>query len=290
MQNTGQVQELGRKTRKAYLARRAERGVPIDPAGIEAYLTHLQDKGRVQGTLDWYRRSLLRLYEALPEDDKNIYRDTLKRWRERMVEEEYAPSTINQSIVVANGYLEFVGMREYQLVEKLAKAEELQPELTRSEYLRLLQTARALGRERVYLLVKVFANTALPLQELPKLTVEAAKAGRVNILYNSSRQVIRIPDCIAEELLAYARRKGILSGPIFLARDGEPMSRTNVSTGIRQLSVAAKVPEEKGNPRCLRKLYLATREGIERNIALLVEQAQERMLEQEQLSVGWEEL
>ena len=45
----------------------------------------------------------------------------------------------------------------------------------------------------------------------------------------------------------------------------------------------------KGNPKSLRKLYLSTRSGIESNIALLVEQAMERMIEQEQFSVGWEE-
>ena len=36
-------------------------------------------------------------------------------------------------------------------------------------------------------------------------------------------------------------------------------------------------------------MYQATREGIERNVALLVERAQERLLEEEQLTVGWEE-
>ena len=52
---------------------------------------------------------------------------------------------------------------------------------------------------------------------------------------------------------------------------------------------AAQVPEEKGSPRCLRKLYQVTREGLERHVALLVEQAQDRLLEEENLSTGWEE-
>ncbi len=46
------------------------------------------------------------------------------------------------------------------------------------------------------------------------------------------------------------------------------------------------MPVEKGNPRCLRKMYETTREGIERDLALLVEQAQDRLLEEEQLTVG----
>ena len=62
-----------------------------------------------------------------------------------------------------------------------------------------------------------------------------------------------------------------------------------LSTIIRQLCAAAKVPEEKGNPRCLKRLYQSTRAGIEDNIALLVEQTHSRLLEQEQLEIGWEE-
>lgn len=293
MQNTMQVETQTRRhhsnlARGGHSAERNETGAPISPEMIEEYLAVLQDKGRVKGTLEWYRRSLRRLYEELPEQDKHIYRDTLRNWREKLMREEYAPATINQSMAVLNGYLDYIGRREYQIVEKLTLSEELQPEMSRTEYLRLLQTARALGRERIYLIVKVFANTGLPLQELPKVTVEAVQEGRINITYNHIKQIVRIPDCVRQELLSYGKQKGILQGPIFLNRDGEPMSRTNVSNGIRQLCVAAKVPEEKGNPRCLRKLYLSTREGIERNIALLVEQAQERMLEQEQLTIGWE--
>lgn len=46
-------------------------------------------------------------------------------------------------------YLDFAGHREYQLANQLKLEIELQPELSRTEYLWLLQTARALGRERV---------------------------------------------------------------------------------------------------------------------------------------------
>ena len=92
-----------------------------------------------------------------------------------------------------------------------------------------------------------------------------------------------------QELLAYARRSGRGTGPIFITREGTPMSRSNVTTSIRQLCVAAQVPEEKGSPRCLKKLYQTTLAVIEANISLLVEQAMDRQLENEQLTVGWEE-
>ncbi len=89
-------------------------------------------------------------------------------------------------------------------------------------------------------------------------------------------------------MLDYAARQGIRSGPIFLTRAGKLIDRTYAAQSIRRLCPAAQVPEEKGNPRCLRKMYQTTRDGIERNVALLVERAQDRLLEEEQLTVGWE--
>lgn len=263
-------------------------GVLLTPEQIDGYLDSLSAKGRVQGTIEGYRRGLQRLYRELPENEKVIRRDTLRLWREQLIKEGYSATAVNQFMVAANGYLTYMNARELQMTDKLKVAKELHPELTRSEYLRLLSTARALGRERVYLLVKVFGNSDLPVHELRNLTVEAAQAGALNIIYNHSGETIRFPVGICRELLAYAERQGIRTGPIFLTRERLPMSRSNVTTGIRQLCAAAGVAEEKGSPRCLRKLYQTTKEGIERSVALLVEQAQDRLLEDEQLSVGWD--
>ena len=266
---------------------RKDIGAPLTPEQIEGYLANLTAKGRVPETIENYRRGIRRLYRDLPGGDKAIYPGTLRQWREALLKEGYSIAAANQFIVAANGYLDYVHARELQVTDKLRVPKETQPELTRKEYLRLLATARALGKERVYLLVKVFGNTDLPVHELAHLTVEAAQAGRLCIEYNYSQELIRFPETICQELLDYAKRNHISSGPIFLTRERVPMSRSNVTIGIRQLCVAAGVPEEKGSPRCLRKLCQATRKGIERGISLLIDQAQDRLLEEEQLSVGW---
>ena len=263
--------------------------VPLTPEGIDGYLEHLRAKGRVQGTLNTYRKKLDRLYQALPEGEKSIRRDTLLNWREQLAEEGLASETINQSVVAANGYLDYMGAREFQVTEKLGGTNPSMPELTRGEYLRLLGAARILGREQAYLLVKVFGNSDLPVQELPRLTVEAARAGMVCIIHRCSKGIVRFPSPVCGELLDYAARQGIQSGPIFLTRGGKLIDRTYVAQSIRRLCPTAQVAEEKGSPRCLRKMYQATREGIERNVALLVEQAQNRLLEEEQLTVGWDQ-
>lgn len=278
---------MDRKT-SGTMRRRNEKEVALTPESIDSYLEHLRSAGRVQGTLDSYRRKIGRLYQTLPEGDKAIRRDTLPWWREKLAEEGCSAAGINQFVIVVNGYLGYMDARELQVTDRLESAEEPQLELTRHEYLQLLSAARSLDREQTYLLVKVFGNSDLPVQELSRLTVEAARAGMISISRRCSKEIIRFPDSVCRELLDYAERQGVSTGPIFLTRAGKLIDRTYAAQSIRRLCPTAQVPEEKGNPRCLRKMYQATREGIERNVALLVERAQNRLLEEEQLMVGWD--
>ena len=184
----------------------------------------------------------------------------------------------------ANSFLEWLGCREFQLTGRLSCGRDAQLELTRSEYLRLLSTARALRQERVYLLIKLFTSTGLPVHELEQVTVEAAGEGV--LLLPGRRCPSASPDCLRRELLDYARRRGISSGPIFVTRTGRPCGRAG---SLSASAGSAGMPRSpgKGNPRCLRKLYYTTRAEIEATVAQLVEQTHERLLEAEQAAVGW---
>lgn len=253
---------------------------------IDAYIADMQQKGRVAGTLEEYRRNLNHLYTFLPED-KCIRPSTLRQWRESLLEQGYSPRTVNARISAANSYLAFFGRRDLQVMRQLAFADCSPPEMTRTEYLRLLQTARVLGKERQYLLIKLFGCTGLPVQALERVTVETVRAGQTVVGTGKKRQVIRFPDCLQKELLDYAERSGRTSGPLFVTRAGKPLSRTNVADSIRHLCGDARVPEEKGNPRCLRRMYQETQKGIIQNISVLVDQAYTHLIENEQLTIGW---
>lgn len=263
-------------------------GVCLTVQEIERYLNAYRNEGYSEDTLQGYRRKLQRLYDDLPED-KVIRQGTLERWRSQLLELGYAPNTVNGFLSVSNTYLDFIGHREYQAPGQMETEDASQPELTRTEYLRLLQAAKLQGKEKVYLLVKLFATTPLPVQELSRVTVEAVEKGRVEFSANRVKSAVRLPEYLKKELLNYAKREGRHSGAIFVTKEGTPISRTYVSTILRQLCPTAQVPEEKGNPRCLRKLYQSTLATIEADMALLVEQAMERQLAMEQMSVGWEE-
>ena len=252
---------------------------------IEAFLRSLERRGRAPGTIQAYRRSLTRFYQALP-PDKRVGRDTLSRWRDDLLAQGYTARTVNAALSAANSLLDFLGQRECQLVRRLAVADQAQPELDRREYLRLLSAARAQGNERAYLLVKVFAVTGIPVHGLPELTVEAVRANALAPEPGGPRRPI--PATLREELLAYIRRWELTGGPVFVTRSGRPLSRTAVTAAIQSLAGEAQVAPEKCNPRCLRKLCQTTLAEIEADVRRLVEQTRDQLLEEEQRLVGWE--
>lgn len=191
--------------------------VKLTPELIDSFEAYMKNKGMDQGSIKSYRQAVEMLYQWLPEE-KVMDRDTLRQWSENLQKESYAVRTVNRFLSVGNTLADFLGHREFQIKTLMVDADEVLPELTRNEYLRMLQTAKALKNERVYFLIKVFANVDLPVQQASKLTVEAAEEGKLVINRGGGREIIRLPKCLCQELLSYAKRSGITTGPLFLTR------------------------------------------------------------------------
>ena len=261
--------------------------IPVTEEMISAYLESLDGKDLTAATRKQYEMKLWKFYCDLPED-KRIEKGVLTRWRTQM-ESVYAPSTVNATLSVVNSFLEWLTGRKFPQLKRVRERQNILPELTRQEYYRLLKSAIGQNNERGYLLVKIFATTGIAVQELPKVTVESVREGRVAERINGRSRIVRIPGCLREELLSYAAREQICSGPMFLTRRQNSMDRSRVHACIQDLCQDAHVEMEKGNPRCLRRLYTEAQKDMRENLALILEQSYDRMLEMEQASVGWPE-
>ena len=264
-------------------------GLPITDELIDGFLKELTGKGRRPASVRAYRSVLEGFCDDLP-GDKLLTERTAEEWRGRLKDRGYSPRTVNTRLSVLNSFLGYLGRREWQYTDAPdALKADIQPELTRSEYLRLLQAAKHLGRERTYLLIKTMGGAGVRLQELGQLTVEAVRRGGVQAEHYGCKRQIRLPRLLREELIAYAGREGIDSGPVFVTKEGAPMLRSSVWNSVNSMASTARVQPEKANPRCLQRMYQTTYQGVWDNVAALTEQAYQRMLEEEQLTVGWEE-
>lgn len=265
-------------------------GEKLTLEAIEEFLESLRQKNRGKSSLDTYRRSLMGLYAWLPED-KLLEKDTGSRWRRWMLEKKgFSHMTVNTQVSIMNTYLRFIGHRDWQ-VEEFVREPAEQPELSREEYLRLLSAARRKGRERSYLLIKTMGGAGVRVQEMSQVTVEAVLSGTVELdSHNKQRlRTLHIPEALRGELMEYTRRYHIKSGPIFLTRDGRPLSRSTIHHYVSAISQDAQVDSEKANPRCLWKMYQSIQNGIRADVDALVRQTYERMVEKEQISIGWDE-
>ena len=255
---------------------------------IDLYLQDVASRGCKQGTLENYRRSLLNFFDWLPEG-KQVSREKVYEYQEYLIG-KYTSRTVNMKMTAINGILGFLDLREYQSTVKASVDDTaIQPELSRNEYLRMLSAAKAIGDERLYLIIKLFGTTGIAVQEFDKVTVEAVRSGTIVTFPNRNRLALRIPACVQSELLEYAKEKGVKSGPIFLTREGRPLGRTTLSNMVPHIARYAKVEENKCTPRCLQKLYAETWDTIKSNVNVMLQMTYDKLLEQEQVIYGWQD-
>ena len=256
---------------------------------IDLYLQVVASRGCKQGTLENYRRSLLNFFDWLPEG-KQVSREKVYEYQEYLIG-KYTSRTVNMKMTAINGILGFLDLREYQSTVKASVDDTaIQPELSRNEYLRMLSAAKAIGDERLYLIIKLFGTTGIAVQEFDKVTVEAVRSGTIVTFPNRNRLALRIPACVQSELLEYAKEKGVKSGPIFLTREGRPLGRTTLSNMVPHIARYAKVEESKCTPRCLQKLYAETWDTIKSNVNVMLQMTYDKLLEQEQVIYGWQDV
>lgn len=256
---------------------------------IDLYLQDVASRGCKQGTLENYRRSLLNFFDWLPEG-KQVSREKVYEYQEYLIG-KYTSRTVNMKMTAINGILGFLDLREYQSTVKVSVDDTaIQPELSRNEYLRMLSAAKAIGDERLYLIIKLFGTTGIAVQEFDKVTVEAVRSGTIVTFPNRNRLALRIPACVQSELSEYAKEKGVKSGPIFLTREGRPLGRTTLSNMVPHIARYAKVEENKCTPRCLQKLYAETWDTIKSNVNVMLQMTYDKLLEQEQVIYGWQDV
>lgn len=256
---------------------------------IDLYLQDVASRGCKQGTLENYRRSLLNFFDWLPEG-KQVSRKMVYDYQHYLIG-KYTSRTVNMKMTAINGILGFLDLREYQSTVKASVDDTaIQPELSRNEYLRMLSAAKAIGDERLYLIIKLFGTTGIAVQEFDKVTVEAVRSGTIVTFPNQNRLALRIPACVQSELLEYAKEKGVKSGPIFLTREGRPLGRTTLSNMVPHIARYAKVEENKCTPRCLQKLYAETWDTIKSNVNVMLQMTYDKLLEQEQVIYGWQDV
>lgn len=203
-----------------------------------------------------------------------ITKELVIEYKNKLITEKYAVRSINSMIASLNSFFSFMGW--YDLKVKSIKLQRQiycpeDKELTKSEYIRLINTAKKKGNERLDLLIQTICSTGIRVSELQFITVEAIKRGEALVSLKGKTRTVFIVKELKKKLLRYAAEQGIKSGMIFVTRTGKALSRSNIWREMKKLCEEAGVNPHKVFPHNLRHLFARTFYGIEKDIAKLAD-------------------
>ena len=243
----------------------------VEVKKMQKFERYLKNEERSAATVEKYMHDVRCFAEFVGASE--ISKQTVLDYKGRLGG-SYAVASANSMLAALNSFFRFCGwhdlcVKRFKVQRQIYCPEE--KELTRGEYLRLLDAARARHNERLDLMLQTICGTGIRVSELQYITVEALQRGEAVVSCKGKNRRIFIVAELKKRLLRYARAQRILSGAVFITRNGKPISRNSVWREMKALCEQARVSPGKVFPHNLRHLFARTFYGIEKDIAKLAD-------------------
>ncbi len=238
----------------------------------DAFVEYLRENEKSPATVEKYMRDARSFAEFL--GNRELSREFVLAYKQYIIEKGYAARSVNSMLASVNAFLEFLGRPDCRVkalkIQRQAFCPE-EKELTKAEYLRLVETAKKKGNGRLALLIQTICGTGIRVGELRFITVEAAKRGEAVVRCKGKTRTVFLVKELRKKLLRWCAEHEIRSGCIFITKTGKPVNRTTVWREMKNLCRQARVAESKVFPHNLRHLFARTFYGIEKDIAKLAD-------------------
>ena len=238
---------------------------------IDRYAAFLREQERSTATIQKYVHDLgvLMAHSA----GEPLTKTAVIAWKGSL-SEDYAPASINTMIAAANGLFDFCGWADLKVkplkIQKSMFCDE-RKELTRTEYVRLVNAATQEGNERLSLVIQTICATGIRVSELRFITVEAVLCGKTEINNKGKRRTIFLPEKLRKLLKKYLQKEKRTSGCVFITKTGKPLDRSNIWRDMKVLCESAGVEADKVFPHNLRHLFARTYYSIEKDLSRLAD-------------------
>lgn len=239
---------------------------------LEQFKQYLIEEEKSAATVEKYLRDTTAFMVYLTE--REITKELVIKYKQKLMDAGYAVRSINSMLASINGLFSFLGwydcrVKTIKLQRQIFCSED--KELTKAEYVRLINAAQQKKNDRLNLIIQTICGTGIRVSELQFITVEAAKIGQASVNCKGKIRTVFIVKELKKKLLQYAKEKHIIAGSIFITRTGKPVSRTNIWRDMKSLCEQANINPNKVFPHNLRHLFARTFYGIEKDIAKLAD-------------------
>lgn len=245
------------------------RNKSLSEKSLSDFQKHLIQEEKSNITIEKYIHDVKDFYIFI--NNRVLTKDIVIEYKTQLTE-KYAVRSVNSKLASINSFLMFLGrqdckVKSLKLQRETYSSEE--KELTKAEYLRLLQAAK--NNPRLHLIIETICVTGIRVSELKYFTVEGVENGTVTVNCKGKTRSILVPSKLRKLLLRYAKLNKINEGIIFRTRSGKPVNRSNIWSEMKKLCKSANVNPKKVFPHNLRKLFARTFYGIEKDIAKLAD-------------------
>ncbi len=231
----------------------------ITPELITAYGSWLQREERSKNTITKYLHDLRQF--SIWAEARPVTKELVTEWKKALCADGRVAGTVNSALAALHSffqYMEWPDCRVKYLRVQRGMFRDTSRELTKEEYLRLVETAEKKGDHRLALLLETICSTGLRVSELSNITLENLEKGRADVSLKGKIRTILIPNKLCRKLKKYAKKQKIASGEIFITKSGKGISRRQIWGEMKRLCEIAGVDQTKVFPHNLRHLFAWT--------------------------------
>lgn len=239
---------------------------------IMQYERYLREEEKAAATIQKYTSDLRKL--AAYADGMPITKEIMLGYKQYLKKKGYSAASINSYLVAANRffeYMEWYGIRVKQLrLQREAYVPE-ERELTKTEYKRLVKTAKKMGKHRLAMIITTICATGIRISELSALTAAGVRRGVIYVDNKGKIRKVLIPVDLQKRLLLYMVDNHIKRGVVFSTSKGNPVDRSNIWKEMKSICRESGVNDKKVYPHSLRRLFARIFYSMEKDIAKLAD-------------------
>lgn len=221
---------------------------------MNKWLDILNDNELSKNTLKRYRINITSFINFI--SDKPVNKDTIKQYKVKLEEEDhYLANTSNNYLVTVNKFLKYL-KREKLCVKlfKIQRKDSIEEYISYTDYHRLLRCSLAKDDTKTYIILRIFAETGIRVEELKYFTIESLSEIIVVKNKGKIRSIILTKNLLAT-IRKYIKNNHIHKGYIFPGRNNKPLSDSAIRKRLKKAAGYAKIKLSKVHPHSFRHYF-----------------------------------
>lgn len=212
---------------------------------------------KAKKTLVDYKHAIKLFINWIDKDEFELNKDLTLEYKD-WLEEKFYLSSRNKYIVILNKFLKYIKYPNCCLKKfKTQRKTSIDDPLLEQEHKRMLRWAKKLNMEDMLWIMESFSLAGIRVEELKFFVVEKLDSNYIKVFNKGKERMIILTNYLRRGLIDYCKRKGIISGYIFISpvKPNQMLNNSTIWRRLKKIAKAAKINPNKIHPHAWRHLF-----------------------------------